>query len=274
MRSSLPRVLLLASLFAGCDSSPTTSTAAASASSPSTVARSSAPASATSAASAPAPSASVAAAPPLKVGDVALVDFTLGHSSKLDEALAKSAWRPIQGCGQVKEPGRAVTCVYGDRAVRLRNVEKKAKLVKEGDKYRVDGGYVLVNTVLLSDGEARLAVIGGSEGKLEDAERVVKELWDDKAKTFGGKKLAELKTDKDIAAAAETKGFTGNVFNGVDFALRKASVTTLYKREPEAGLTSRKSGDAAIEVEIEQKDGTKAKEDEQKLLAAALGEAP
>jgi hypothetical protein len=203
---------------------------------------------------------------------VALTDFSLEHTSKLDASMAKIGWRPIQGCSQVKDPGRAVSCFYGDRAVRLLAIDKTAKLVKEGDKYRVDGGGWLVNTVLLSDGDARLAV-SGSDGKLEDAERVVKELWDGKAKTFGGKKLAELKTDDDIATAAETKGFTGNKFGGVDFALRKATVTLLYKRTADPGVTSRQSGDTSIKAEIEQKDGARVKEDEEKLIAAALGEA-
>ncbi|NUP12161.1 MAG: hypothetical protein HOW73_39445 [Polyangiaceae bacterium] len=258
-------------LIAGCDSSNPASSSATASAAASTAKSATTSSASVSTARAPSASASASTEPELTIASIPLSTFNLDDNEKLHKVLAPEGWRPIEalGCSQAKVVGRSVDCPYGDRPVRVKFFDKE-KPVKQDTGYKTKE-YTYPNSVLISDGTKHLMITAGSEGKLEDAEAVAKALYDEKAKTFGGTKIADIKSLKELDPILQTKGYTGAVWaDAIGFALRRASVITHYKDDAKPEGTFAKGADGFVEVIIDQREGEAPKQDAERILAAVV----
>lgn len=220
-------------------------------------------------------SAAIPAAPSgagAKVGAVSLSELSLDHTKEMDKLLAPLGFKQIMGCGQATMVGRAVFCTYGERPVTVR-LEKKTAPKITGTSAKL-GPYTLANAVAASDGGTYLLVSTGLEGKPEDSKAVLDAIWDAKAKTVAGVKLASLKDARELEKALATKGFTGDVSSSsgtVEFALRRAVVSFHTNDEIEPSGTFFKEGTATwLGVRLESRNSGDPST-EKRLLDALLG---
>jgi hypothetical protein len=221
---------------------------------------------------APAPKATAAvsaAAPPktkkpATIASIAVAKLGLDDSKTLDAALKPLGYTPIMGCGFATVKGRSMKCVYGFHAVTVSLHDKTPRKTDKG----YEEVYSYPNSVLLSDGK-HVIVSAGFDGNVESAQAVVTALWDDKAKTFGGEKLRDLKELSDLRKPLETKGYVGNVLGSIDYTLRELEVTAAQDdgNKPEGTFYDDGQG-GVVEVKISSKEGAAPEGEEKKVLEA------
>lgn len=209
-------------------------------------------------------SAAPAAKKPATVAAIPVASFGLDDTKALDAILEPLGYTPIMGCGQSKMKGTSVKCVYGFHAVTVSLHDKQPKKTDKG----YEEVYSYPNSVLLSDVK-HVIVSAGSKGNVADAQAVVTALWDEKAKTFGGVALRDLKTLRDLRKPLETKGYVGNVLGSIDYAMRELEVTAARDdgNKPEGTFYDDGAG-GVVTVKISTLDGTVPPGEEKKILEA------
>jgi hypothetical protein len=221
---------------------------------------------------APAPkeTAAASAAPVAKkaatIASVPVAKVSLDDTKTIDASLEPLGYSPIMGCGMSQMKGRSIKCVYGFHAVTVSLHDKTPKKTDKG----YEEGYSYPNSVLLSDGK-HVIVSAGFKGNVADAQAVVSALWDDKAKTFGGVKLRDLKKLDDLRKPLETKGFVGNVLGSIDYTMRKLEVAAAKDdgNKPEGTFYDDGQG-GVVEVKISTVEGTVPDGEEKKVLEALV----
>lgn len=199
---------------------------------------------------------------------VKVADFKLDDAIKMDPLLAPLGYVRLMGCGESSAKGRQVACQYGKKAVNI--------VLARGAKKLPIGAAVNIPV------DAQTHLLAYAKGGPDDeAEALLRSLYDSKEKTLAGVKIAAIKDAEALDKALSQKGFTGERFDGatteVLFATERASITlgtqmdeSIVDEYMKVGKISRDSAGAIVAVVVAgfRRPGTVA--DPDRILAALL----
>lgn len=199
---------------------------------------------------------------------VKVADFKLDDAIKMDPLLAPLGWVRMMGCGESSAKGRQVACRYGKKAINI-VLARGAKKLPIGAAVDIP---VDATTHLLAYAK------GGTN---EEAETLLRGLYDATAKTLAGVKIATIKDAEGLDKALSPKGFTGERFDGatatVLFATERANVTlgtemneSIVASYVKEGKISRDPAGAIVAVVVTAQGSAAPEGDADRILAALL----
>jgi hypothetical protein len=186
----------------------------------------------------------------------------------MDPLLAPLGWVRMMGCGESSAKGRQVACRYGKKAINV--------VLARGAQKPPIGAAVDLPV------DARTHLLAYAKGGTnEEAETLLRSLYDAKAKTIAGVKIASLKDAEGLDKALSPKGFTGERFDRsyaeVLFSTERANVTlgtemseSIVASYMKEGKINRDPAGAIVAVVVTAQGGAAPEGDADRILAALL----